>query len=149
MSNKSPIASSPCGVCAGWVRCKIKSAACWVQERLEFLCERDKSAPLTPLERYLLVQDWTRFHAEFKAQVISERCTKADYSSRAAFADWLQCAQDHGFVATAEVQTIMLGRISLMNKFGLLPTAGLTCMCCAGYRVWAALGVGFIVGWLI
>jgi hypothetical protein len=122
---------------------------CWAQEKLEFLCERDKAAHLMPDERIALHADWTRFHVEFKDEVISERCLKADYSSRAAFADWLQCATDHGFVPSPAATGIVAGRLTFANKAGLLPTTGLNCMCCAGYRVWAALVIGAALGWLL
>ena len=149
MSNKSPIETTPCGVCTGWLRCKAQAIMCWAQARLEFLCERDKDALITLGEQQMFFSDWERFHAEFAGQVISERCMKADYTSRAAFADWLQCATDHGFTPTIEARSASIGALTLTNRVGLLPMAGLTCMCCAGYRAWAALAVGLVLGWLL
>lgn len=149
MSNKSPLPSSPCEVCTGWIQCRLKAIVCWAQERLEFLCERNYSAPLSMGERLYLADDWNRFHAERRKDVVSERCMKADYTSRAAFKDWLDCATAHGFIPSPETLRIVRGRLTITNRFGLLPTTGLSCMCCAGYRVWFALVLGAVIGKII
>lgn len=147
MSNKSPIPSSPCDVCTGWLQCKLKAAICWAQSKIDFLCERGTAKELSVPEKVVLLSDWTRFHEEFGASVVSERCIKADYTDRAAFKDWATCACAHGFVLSYAAQQVLNGRLTLANKAGLLPVAGLTCMCCAGYRVWGALLLGFAAGW--
>ena len=149
MSNKSPIESSPCGVCVGWVSCKAKAALCWAQNKLEFLCERDMNAPLDLQEQRTLANDWMRFHEERRKDVISERCMKADYTSRAAFKDWTDCAIAHGFTPSSGTVTALKGKLTFLNRIGLLPTTGLTCMCCAGYRVWGAALLGLAVGLIL
>lgn len=149
MSNKTPISPTPCEVCTGWVQCKLKGALCWAQAQLEFLCERNTAQNLSIPEQLALLSEWQRFHEEHAASVISERCTKADYSNREAFIDWANCAAAHGFALSAAAQDLLRGRLTLKNKIGLLPVTGLACMCCAGYRVWGALLLGGALGWLL
>jgi hypothetical protein len=145
MSNKSPIESTPCGVCRGWAWCKIKAVTCWLQNKLEFLCERSKPE-LTDEDRADMALDFAMFHAKFSGKVISERCLEASYETREEFSDWLKCAEDHGYEATKTTKDILRGRLTLINKIGMLPTTGLSCMCCAGYRVWFALIIGMLLG---
>jgi hypothetical protein len=148
MSNKTPIQSTPCSVCHGWLRCKIKAMTCWAQDKIEFLCERKKRGEMKKSEFLIADHAFERFHLAMAGQVISEGAAKITYTLE-GYREWLECAKASGFEPTQTEEQLSWGRLTLANKIGMLPTTGLTCMCCAGYRVWFALVLGVVLGYAL
>ncbi len=149
MSNKQPIESTPCpDTCpTGWARvsCGIKQLVCRAQALFEPLCERDKGA-LTRDEVQVLARSAEAVHAILKDRVGFSEILLAAPMLRADVLDYINAAAAEHIILPPAVHEIGRGRLTIWNRIGILPMSGLSCTCCMGYRLWAALIIGIVLG---
>ena len=66
--------------------------------------------------------------------------------TRKWFKEYLETAEAHKYQPTEAERAMTRGKLTLLNKFFLLPAAFTSCRCCLGMRIYAALVIGLLLG---
>jgi hypothetical protein len=156
MSNRKPIPASQCDHCGfsglKQIKCYALNVICWLQASIEFVCERDtRNVPANIAIRFDELSNWMAKALRIEG-VYSEGLdmAKQPLNSPETLRAWFELySLTTGKTVPEAIENVLVGELTIWNRIGLIPTFGVSCMCCAGYRAWAALIVGLLLGGLV
>ena len=131
-------------------RCYMAKLWCKTLSVFEPLCALSE-VEFSTLEEVQVTKIFGRWYEAIRInsdQIFSEALTEYP-KTREQYAAWLNLAQEHDYIFTAEEQRLARGQLTGFNIIGLAMSYGTTCHCCLGWRAIALGVIGFIAGALI